>query len=57
MNSTVCVKYLKHIGNSLKQLYKLGETVIGKFTLPTEMMVIGWDELAEGHTEVRLVTE
>ena len=49
--------YLEHIWNGLKQLHKLGEAVICELALAAKVMVVGWDKLAEGHTEVGLVPQ
>lgn len=46
-----------YVGDGLEELHELGEAVVAELALPTEVMVVGGDELTEGHPAVRLVAE
>ena len=43
------------MGNGLEQLDEFGEAVVGDAALLTEVMVVGGDELVEGHAALRTV--
>lgn len=53
-----CTKtHHQDVGDRLKELHELGEAIVAELALTTEVMVVGGDEFAEGHSAVRLVTE
>ena len=47
----------QYVRDRLEELHELGEAVVAELALTTEVMVVGGDELTEGHSAVRLVTE
>lgn len=47
----------QYVWDRLEELHELGEAVVAELALATEVMVVGGDELTEGHSAVRLVTE
>lgn len=54
---TVFHTYHQYVRNRFEELYELDEAVVAELALTTKVMVVGGDELAEGHSAVRLVTE
>lgn len=53
-----CTKtHHQDVRDRLEELHELGETIVAELALTTEVMVVGGDEFAEGHSTVRLVTE
>ena len=47
------VAHLYHVRDGLKQLHQLGVPVVGHPTLAPEVVVIGRDELGEGHAALQ----
>lgn len=47
----------QYVGDRLEELHELGEAVVAELALTTEVMVVGRDELTEGHSAVGLVAK
>lgn len=45
------------IWDGFEKLHELGEAVVAQLALAAEVMMVGGDELAKGHSAVRLVAE
>lgn len=54
---TVYLTHHQYVGDCLEELHELSEAVVAELALTTEVMVVGGDELTEGHSTVRLVTK
>ncbi|TNN57989.1 hypothetical protein EYF80_031813 [Liparis tanakae] len=53
----VCETHHHYVWDRLEELQELGEAVVAELALATEVMVVRRDELAEGHSAVRLVAK
>ena len=47
----------QHIRDGFKELYELVEAVVGELALTAKVVMVGGDQLAEGHAAVGLVTQ
>jgi hypothetical protein len=54
---TLASTHHEYVGDGLEELHELGEAVVGEFALASEVVVVGRDELGEGHATVGLVTQ
>lgn len=45
------------VRDGFEKLHELGEAVVAQLALAAEVMMVGGDELVEGHSAVRLVAE
>lgn len=46
----------EHIRDGLEELHELSEAIVAEFALATKVVVVGGNELAEGHSAMRLMT-
>lgn len=49
--------HLKDVRNGFEQLHELREPIVGELALAAKVVVISGNKLAEGHAEVRLVSQ
>lgn len=53
----VLLTHHQYVRDCFEEIHEFGEAVVAELALTTKVMVVGRDELTEGHSAVRLVTE